>query len=101
VIFAGTVLFQLLSQRLPFAVNIASFIGSAISSTLVILSLSSSIHLMPLLNIKTAIISAFAGSFVVDIVAAALHRANGFFKGVVVQALILMAIAALFLLLLN
>lgn len=99
VIFAGTALFQLLSQRLPFAISIASFIGSAFSSTLVILSLSSSIHLVPLLNIKTAIISAFAGSFVVDIATAALHRSNGFFKAVVIQALILIAIAVLFLLL--
>lgn len=97
-LFAGVVLFQLISQRFPLAIVPVSFLGSTMSTTFVLISLSASAYLMPAASLKSAIIAAVAGSLVVDIVTAGIHRADGFFKSFTAQIVLLLAAAIIFLL---
>lgn len=96
-LFAGIVLFQIVSQRFPLALVPASFLGSTMSTTFVLIALSTSAYIAPIAALKSAIIAAIAGSLIVDIVTAAVHRADGFFKSLTAQLILLLAVSVVFL----
>lgn len=96
-LFSGMVLFQFLSQHIQFAVIPAAFLGSAVSTTFVIISLSASAYYLPLASLKAALISSMGGSLIVDILAAAIHRPPKFFKYLVGEVIILLLLMGIFL----
>lgn len=96
ILFFGSIIFQVVSQNFQNLVVLASFLGSTVSTALVIFSLSISVPRVGIHVTEQSIIVAIAGSMVMNVVVSAFQRKKEFIIELSKRTIVLLAISAIF-----